>query len=416
MNTVAASTDRGVLETARYCMMDCLPKSKDIKDGCAELSEDQARQLMTSSGNGEDPASLGVPRPLELPRKIPARRPRLKDGAQEAIQAADVQSFQALAAAAVERANEPPIPGIQQNRPDRGALVADAAGKRAVAAGLSAQAGSANADSAASVINSTYSFKRALLDARSANEAKAKVLSAKVQVAIYARSAEESAKKAEAEIGEILAAPDVAAEEAAAEAEKEFRAEIAKWDSEKARADEAMILGTAPPPLTWAGEQIAKPYAAAAQRAQSARQMLEAQSQQLANLAEQLRRSASKVLAQAKTYEAGGNQAVADELLSKVEDLMRQAHDAQAAAERDAEQARMVQGSEKAYMVQAGVATERANVISRLYWIPPPVPSLAAGAPGPAPAFLERGSRPRRRPPTLHDVGDGARRLRHVSA
>mmetsp|Transcript_47675 Transcript_47675/g.137232 ORF Transcript_47675/g.137232 Transcript_47675/m.137232 type:complete len:470 (-) Transcript_47675:79-1488(-) len=388
MNTMAASTDGGVLETSRYCMMDCLPRSRDVRAGCAELTEEQARQLMTDSGNGEDPASLAIPRRPELPANIKPQRPDVTVDAAEAVQAADVQAFSEMAADAVAKANEPPIPGIQQQQRDRGALIADAAGKRAVAAGLSAQAGQANADSAASVVNSTYAYKRSLMNAKSANEAKGMVLSAKVQAAIYARSAQESATLAQKEIEEILAAPDQAAEEAATAAEKQFREDIEQWNREKAEADKAIELGTPPPPRTWAGEQVAKPYVAAAQRAQSARFMLEGQSQQLGNLAEQLRRSASKVLAQAKTYQAVGNKKVADDLLMKSQGLLRQAKNAQQAADRDAEQANTVQGYESVYMSQASQATQRADVISRLYWLPPP--------PGgrPAASFLQRAPAP----------------------
>jgi len=252
-------------------------------------------------------------------------------------------------------------------------------------------------------VNSTYSMRRALLDAKSANFAKAKVQAAAVQAEIFARSAAETNKRAQAEIEELLAVPERAAEAVAAEAEEMFLRDAAKWDRLKTEGDAAIaaVMGTPPPARTWAGEQAAKPYAEAAQRAQAARLALEAQSSQLADLAQQLRQSASKVLAQSKAAASAGKEQLAEKLQIRMADYMQEAEDAQAASDNDADAAGKMQGAEEAYAKQAATAAERASVISRLYWLPPAVPggdlSAAAAAvlaPAPAPAaaasFLAR--------------------------
>eukprot|EP00428_Durinskia_dybowskii_P048258 CAMPEP_0170350632 /NCGR_PEP_ID=MMETSP0116_2-20130129/76613_1 /TAXON_ID=400756 /ORGANISM="Durinskia baltica, Strain CSIRO CS-38" /LENGTH=320 /DNA_ID=CAMNT_0010604529 /DNA_START=62 /DNA_END=1020 /DNA_ORIENTATION=- len=320
---MAASTDKGVLESSRYCMMDCIPRSKKVSDGCAELTQDQAGQLMTASGNGKDPAELATPVAPELGREMPAENPPASPAeAEEAAQAADTQAFQEAAAAAAVAATEPPVPGIQQQNIERGALVADAA---------------------------------------------VKVQAAAVQAEIFARSAAETNKRAQAEIEELLAVPERAAEAVAAEAEEMFLRDAAKWDRLKTEGDAAIaaVMGTPPPARTWAGEQAAKPYAEAAQRAQAARLALEAQSSQLADLAQQLRQSASKVLAQSKAAASAGKEQLAEKLQIRMADYMQEAEDAQAASDNDADAAGKMQGAEEAYAKQAATAAERASVISR---------------------------------------------------
>lgn len=185
-NTLTSSTDDGVLETSRFCLMDCLPRTREARDGCAPLSADQAGRLVTPSGNGADPATLGDawPPPAELPETAAAR------GA---------------------------------SAPASGDLAPSWAG----------------ADGARSAARLAAAARRASARGGAAEYAARETAAAAARARAYSEHARASLDKVREELTEIRAAPHEAAQAAAQEAAAMLRRDTERWRWEQAGAAQA---------------------------------------------------------------------------------------------------------------------------------------------------------------------------------
>jgi len=381
MNTVSASTDNGLLETSRYCLMDCLPKSDQVGSDCAELSEGKVKRLMTEDGNGDDPAKLLAPPRRDLPQKL-----ELDDEAARLAQATAATGGKPDQNAEMKEALRDLLGGdyyAQGGNVDWAAVsqLADAAGKRAYAAALDARSARVEAGTAISVTNSSSDLRQSLLNAKAANDAKAKLRSASVRAAIYAKTAIAAERQALAEVLEIRAAPKKIAQEAATWAVKTLKNSAGQLQS----VSDDPALPTGPPPLTEAAARIQQPFQDAMQRTVAAQQNYQAEAHQLSDRARDLQTHAKSLAGQAVVYQSKGEAAVAKTMMEQANSML---NEAEAAGEKAHETYRMAEDLSKGvgtYDTYAKMAGARASVLTRQRWMPPAVPKLA-GAPGPAPA------------------------------
>jgi len=384
MNTVFASTDNGVLESSRFCLLDCLPVTRQIGGLCRELSERIVKKLMTSDGNGDDPATLLKPtRNRRLPDELTLEHERAVK-IKEVEQPAQEDDIEAAALAAMNSAGN--LRGSGTPEFDAVAKLAEAAGKRAFAAAMDARSGRVETGSGISVVKTTSDFRQAKLNGKMANNAKARLDAAAIRAKIYAQSAVASEKRSLQEIQDMKAAPEKIAQEVATYAITRLKREAA-WYVYEARKEEDMLRQHKPPGFTNEGAKAAAPWYAAEQRAISARATFQSQAQQLSDRASELQQQARTTAGQAVQYREAGNGKAAEKLMEQAQAMLDQAAQDSTQARKDFDQAQTLNHGLESYEVNAEYAGQRASAMAHARWMPPAVPNLAAAAPGPAPAL-----------------------------
>lgn len=379
MNTLFASTDNGALESSRFCMMDCVPTSNKVGESCYELTQRMTSKLLSSDGNGKDPATLLQPEPQRLPRELLSEKKLLFPS----DRAADLDALRTTDPEALARM-------LGNLRGGRSAAdfkavldLAEAAGKRAFAAALDARTARVETGSAISLVNSTSDFRKATFNSEMANDADTKLKAAEVRAKVYARSAAEAYERALKDVEEMKEAPAIIAQEVATFAVNKLKRQAAMLLS-AGKAQEAE-LATTEPPLTEAAALAMAPYQAAEQRAVTARSMYETQAHQLSEQAEGLQKDARRLRSEAFKYNENGQREVAQQMVAQAQGMLDRATQVDAQAQSDYAQAQGLSHGSRAYGEYASMAGARATALSRQWWMPPAVPQ-PPGAPGPAPA------------------------------
>jgi len=387
MNTVFASTDNGVLESSRFCLMDCLPASRQIGGLCHELSERIVKKLLTSDGNGDDPATLLTPtRNRRLPEQLgldddrsasrSVKKPR--EGAEPPAQEDNIDAAVLAAMSGNLRGSGPDFAAV--------ATLAEAAGKRAFAAAMDARSSRVETGSGISVVKTTSDFRQAKLNGKMANDAKARLEASAIRARIYAQSAAASEKRSLQEMEDMKNAPEKIAQEVVEYAVTRLKREAA-WYVYEARKEEDMLRQHKQPGFTSEGAKAAAPWYAAEQHAITARDTLRSQAQQLSDRARELQQQSRTTAAQAVQYRQAGNGKVAEKLMAQAQDMLDQASQNTAQGRKDFDKAQELNHGLESYEVNAEYAGQYASAMAHARWMPPAVPSLGGAAgPGPAPA------------------------------
>jgi len=362
------TTAKGVVDYGRFCFLSCQPpEARTIGESCHDLHQNHVEEGQTSGGNGADWASQ--------------QTPVVGDGAvpEQAVDEAPQFSDEA----AIEEAKAPAAAESSPEDKDTGAMVAEAQGNHALAAGLEARLSESEAKSMRLLAASTDALRKVKAQATNIHGSSAVVKSMEVQAAIYARSAATSARKAQAEFDELKAATREAGMEAGKAAAAEMQQEA---DTETA---EALGLRTkfAPlkmEPLAEAAKRAAKPYDDALQRAVAMRAAYTTQAHQLNDLAGQLQQNARTLASQAAIYQTAGNTDVASQMVSNAKNMLGDAATTDAEAHKWQGVAQQISESLPQYQLGAAMAAARAAAIANPAGQPPPPP---------APLLLQRGLR-----------------------
>lgn len=302
----------------------------------------------------------------------------------EAPQAEDEEALEETAAreaamAAASAANPGAAAAAERTT---GAMVTEAEGLRASAAGLEARVAGAEAKSANLLANASMGLRGARQSAEFLAAAKSQLAASAKRTAEFARSAEEAAAQARADLREVQEAPRKAAEEAAQVAAQELRQRAKIWRAGDA-ALQAKVEALIPPPASEAGERVALPYRDAARRSAVASASYELRGRTLDELAGSLQEGVGVLDGEAQTSEEEGEEDVARRMRGRAGDLLRRAVKAGAQAQENYKASARIRSDIPTYEASASAAEAHASALSRQYWMPPP--PVAAGAPAAAP-------------------------------
>lgn len=299
----------------------------------------------------------------------------------EAPQAADTDSLEkALIVSEAKVKSKVLQPAtLQAAQAETGALIVDAQGQRAVAAGMEARAAGAEAASANGLANSRQSLVAARARADLATKASEMISASALKAEIYARSAAKAAAKAKLEVQEIALIPQEAAEEAAAAAVADFEKKTKEWNSEQFTIAPTVL------PDNLAAARAAAPYYEAMKRATDVRVGYGNRARELSALAESLQRGAQSLSAEAMYENDRGNREEAKDMLTKAKDMLSRADVAKKQAVQLFGQVEHINAQMPEYEANAAIAAGRASVLAGSNWLPPP-PLASAGGPAPAAA------------------------------
>lgn len=372
------------MDYTRFCMSNCLPTVNATGEVCTHGSNDDRDLALKHSDIAVEVAqnSGAVPNSHE-PVQLSALTLAHNEEAPEAADQAGLE--EALAAASVT----PDPSTVDAEDRDTGAMVAQAQGNRALAAGLDARIATAEANSARTLSNSSHVLRGTKNAAQLVSESKAEIQARSVQVAIYARSAERAAEKAKEELQEIKDAPKVAAEEAAEVAIEEFHRRTAY----SKLVSQAAALTVNPPgavvPVNGDAQRAAAPYYASMGRSFQTQALYETKARALQDHAEVLQNQVRTFSQQAVAYQNGGKESLAKDLLGKAKSALSQANAANTEAQQWFAMAEHINQGLPQFQAAAAQAAAHAPPLAAQFWLPPPPvgpPPPAAGAPAAAAA------------------------------
>lgn len=362
------SSSAGEMDYNRYCFNNCKPgQTNELGAACEDLSAMEKEELRTAGGNAKDQAVLSEPEE-EAAILGPEEAPQASDeGALE--EAAQDRADQEAAAAVDTRA------GL-----DGGKIVAEAAGKQAIAAGLDARLSEAEAKSSRLYAESTAALNAARSNARQIQEQSAAVRSSEVQAAIYSKSALRSLAEARKDLDGIRKVAQTAAKEAGAEAAAEMNAEAdASWAKVAELRAKFEPKGPGFNSLAEAANRAAAPFYASMQRAMGVRMQYIDKAQQLAATAGDLQRNARILSTQAVQYRAAGSPMAAN-MMSTAKGMLADAASMDAEAQKWQAVAQSITGQIPTYQVAAGAAAARAATLANPAGQPPPTALVQAEA------------------------------------
>lgn len=374
LGEVIVVADDGTIDFGRYCHMTCMPdEAQQGEHGtqCRKVTPEEQEQLLTAGGNGVDPATLNQPKPATLPEELkdpdaPPEAPQLSD-AKAMNDAADNAAAEAAA-----KAEDGAGSDDQQKLKDSGAMVAEASGKQAFAAGMEARLTEAEANSAQALSLANGNLENAKSQALIVTAAQAQVKAAEVQAAIYAKSAAKAASRAEAEMKEIMDIPKKAAELAAAEAKAEVQKEVNEAATNVAIVKSRLAPPPLPVPLAEASVRAAQPYYNAMNKAVAMGNLYEASAHNLQDQAQSLQEQSREVASQAVGYQMAGYGDMAANLMKQAKGMLGQAQAKDAQARKDFAVAEGVRKEVPNYQANAALASARATALANPAGQPPP--------------------------------------------
>jgi len=390
ISTVVTS-DSGTMDFSRYCLLTCLPKTQDIGSTCRKVTNEEQAQLLTSGGNGKDPASLVAPVTDAPPEELkdpnaPPEPPQLSDA--QAVKEANDQAAAAAAGAAEKAAG---IKVEAKKIKETNEIVAQAAGKQAVAAGMEARLTEAEAATAQALAHSNGDMEAAKSSTLMIIASKVQVQAAEVRAAVYARSAAKAAARAEAEFKEIMDLPKKAAQLAADEAKAIVQKEINDAANNLAIVKSRLAGPPLPVPLAEAAVRAAQPYYAIMNKAIAAGNLYEQSAHTLQDAAQSLQEQSRTTASQAVAYQQAGYGDMAKKLIAQAKSMLNEAVAKDAQAKKDYAVAESVRKEVPNYQANAAAASARATSIANPAGQPPPASP---------PAFLQLASH--RRTTKLH--------------
>lgn len=374
----------GTIDSARKCQMDCLPAKPEIGSKCRKLTIEELAKLLTSGGNGRGPSSLSQPLAPQPPEELvdpnaPPEPPQLSDQAalNEAQAAAPVVAAGPNAALAASAADK-------EKDKETGAMVAQASGKQAMAAGIEARITEAEASSAQSLSLANADMQSSHSASLMVTAARAQVQAAKVRAAIYAKSAAMAAARAEAELKEIKDIPRKVAQMAAEEAKSIVQGEVNEAANNLAIVKSRLAGPPLPVPLAEASVRAAQPYYNIMNKAIAMGNLYEASAHTLQDQAQTLQEQSRTVASQAVGYQTAGNGVIAQKLMAQAKGMLAEAQAKDAQARKDFSVAEGVRKQVPNYQANAALASARATSLANPGGQPPPAM---------APKFLQLPSR-----------------------
>mmetsp|Transcript_19056 Transcript_19056/g.32993 ORF Transcript_19056/g.32993 Transcript_19056/m.32993 type:complete len:472 (+) Transcript_19056:99-1514(+) len=374
--STAVTSSEGEMQYSRFCMTSCTPENADefkagINDACKKVPIEDMRAAYP---NGMDPANLANP-PVSIAgeelkdKDAPPEPPELtkegEDGGEaptEAPQLADqtdlkVANAKAAALAAAAPANE-------EADKETGAMVAEASGKAAWAAGLEARSSEAEATSAVLLGTAQGALRDARAGVKLISGGKAEIAAAAVQAMIYARSASKAAARAKAELKELEGIPKEVADEAADEAVRQMQEQVHDAAARKAWMEARNSAPAAPPPLAEAAVRASAPYYDIMQRALSVAGLYESNARSLEDKAHTLQSQARTLASQAVSYQSAGYAGYAQKLMSQAKGMLAQATADDAQAQKDMAIAQKAHDAVPNYQANAAQAAGRAQALA----------------------------------------------------
>jgi len=370
--STVVTSDAGAIQYARYCLFNCLPETADkIGSTCRKVTTEEQAKLLTGGGNGKDPASILAPATVEPPAELvdpdaPPEPPQLSD--EQALTDAE----KAAAAAAALKAEAGTGAAAEKKEKETGAMVAEASGKQAMAAGIEARITEAEAFSAQSLSLANGDMEAAKNGALMVTAAKAQVKAAEVRAAIYARSAAKAAARAKAELKEIQDIPKKVAALAAQEAKRIVQAEVNEAASNVAIVKARLAGPGLPVPLAEAAVRAAQPYYAVMQKAISMGNLYEQSAHSLQDQAQSLQEQSRTVASQAVAYQSAGYGDMAIKLMAQAKGMLGESQSKDAQARKDYAVAEGVRKSVPNYQANAAAASARATSLANPGGQPPP--------------------------------------------
>lgn len=361
--------------------MTCLPQQQQLDAQCRKVTTEEQAQLLTSGGNGKDPASILTPVTAAPPEELvdpdaPPEPPQLADAA--AVKDANDKASADAAGAAENAAG---VAATKKKVKETGQMVANAAGKQAVAAGIEARLTEAEAASAQSLALSNGDMEAAKSSRLMVTAAKAQVQAAEVRAAVYARSAAKAAARADAELKEIKDMPRKAAQLAAAEAKAIVQGEINEAASNLLWVKSRLAGPGLPVPLAEAAVRAAQPYYAVMNKAIAMGNLYEQSAHTLQDAAQSLQEQSRTTASQAVAYQQAGYGDLASKLMKQAKGMLNDALAKDAQAKKDFAVAEGVRKQVPNYQANAAAASARATSLANPAGQPP------AARP---PAFLQR--------------------------
>jgi len=296
----------------------------------------------------------------------PPEPPQLSD--EQALTDAE----KAAAAAAALKAEAGTGAAAEKKEKETGAMVAEASGKQAMAAGIEARITEAEAFSAQSLSLANGDMEAAKNGALMVTAAKAQVKAAEVRAAIYARSAAKAAARAKAELKEIQDIPKKVAALAAQEAKRIVQAEVNEAASNVAIVKARLAGPGLPVPLAEAAVRAAQPYYAVMQKAISMGNLYEQSAHSLQDQAQSLQEQSRTVASQAVAYQSAGYGDMAIKLMAQAKGMLGESQSKDAQARKDYAVAEGVRKSVPNYQANAAAASARATSLANPGGQPPP--------------------------------------------
>jgi len=355
--TAVVSSDMGSLDYTRFCLMNCLPpQTSKIGSTCRKTTDEEQAKLLTSGGNGKDPESILHPEPPTVPEELydPVAPP-------EAPQLVDVKAVTTPA---------PVVVAVKEK--DTGAMVAEANGKAAAAAGIEARLTEAEVQTAQALSLASTAVQTGENGAHAVNSAKSQVQAAVVRANIYAHSAALAAAKAQATFKAIQDIPAKVAGIAAEEAKRIIQGELNEAAQTVANIKARQAGPPLPVPLAEASVRAAKPFYAAMQKAISTGSLYEAQARSLQDQAEQLQINSRSMASQAVAYQMAGNGGDSQTMMAQARSMLSEAQSKSDQAKKDYAVAESVRKSVPNYQANAAAASARATSIANPGMQPPP--------------------------------------------
>jgi len=372
LTATVVTSDDGPMQYSRYCLLTCLPQSQEIGSTCRAVTNEEQAKLLTSGGNGKDPAVILTPVTEAPPEELkdpdaPPEPPQLADAA-AMKEANDKDAADAAGKAEKDAGLKVEAKKIKET----GAMVAQAAGKQAVAAGIEARLTEAEASSAQWLSMSNEDMEAAKSSTLMVTAAKAQVQAAEVRAAVYARSAAKAAARAEAEMKEIKDMPRKAAQLAAQEAKRIVQGEINEAASNLAIVKARLAPPGLPVPLAEAAVRAAAPYYSVMNKAIAMGNLYEQSAHTLQDSAQSLQEQSRSTASQAVAYQQAGYGDMASKLMAQAKGMLNEAQAKDAQAAKDFSVAEGVRKNVPNYQANAAAASARATALANPGGQPPP--------------------------------------------
>lgn len=372
LTSTVVTSDTGLMEYARYCLLTCLPQTQELGSICRKVTTEEQAQLLTDGGNGKDPASIVAPVTGAPPEELkdpeaPPEPPQLSDA-----QAVKDANDKASADAAGQAEKSAGIKVEAKKIKETNEIVAQAAGKQAVAAGMEARLTEAEAASAQALAMSNEDMEAAKSSTLMVTASKVQVQAAEVRAAVYARSAAKAAARAEAELKEIQDLPRKAAQLAADEAKAIVQKEINDAQTNLLWVKSRQAGPPLPVPLAEAAVRAAKPYYDIMNKAIASGNLYEQSAHTLQDAAQSLQEQSRATASQAVAYQQAGYGDMAAKLITQAKSMLNEAVAKDAQAKKDFAIAEGVRKSVPNYQANAALASARATSIANPAGQPPP--------------------------------------------
>lgn len=379
-----------LMDYNRFCVYSCTSGAMSLGAVCTPITMRERLQMQTFGGNARLRARLGLPGTLKaMPPAMqdpdpPIEKPQLMD----ALAVQQLLAQQALAASlqtgTLGAAGLRGTIGMARLDNETGVLVAEAAGKQALAAGLEARAAKAEAETARLAANASDSLLMARSGAKLEAEAQAQVAAAAIRAAVYKNSTNRSLHEIQVLLADMSKIPDLVYEKATGEALDRLHEEVYKTTAKLASL-QSVLSPAEPAPIPEAASRAAAPYYDAMQKAMSVSSVYDSTARDAHKRAQDEVRQSRQLSEQAVAYQGSGYPDMAKELMAQAQALITDAQAQEAKAQEYHGVANTVYKKASSYQANADAAAARAAALANPPGQPPP----------PRPALLQRAaSRP----------------------